>query len=198
MSNFSLVVLVIIYQFVLLTSFLFLLNHSGIWLFHLQKDSSSIIYRSGFFFWSFLLNFILVFFIESTFFLKITISYGIFWGVFILPQSWFSGSKIWWPISECYQDTSAIFLAASCVFGYSLFLASLILRCTESTELDIPIDSCIFNRLTSSFLGPTSMHCLQELNFQFWWIVVFLLNGWIFKYFLSSNMMLKHYPFLCN
>ncbi|KAF2542497.1 hypothetical protein F2Q68_00032067 [Brassica cretica] len=40
------------------------------------KDSSSIIYRSGFFFWSFLLKFILVFFIdlESTFFLKITIS----------------------------------------------------------------------------------------------------------------------------
>lgn len=160
MSNFSLVVLVIIYQFVLLTSFLFLLNHSGIWLFHLQKDSSSIIYRSGFFFWSFLLNFILVFFIESTFFLKITISYGIFWGGIYsatIMVLWLQDlvANQWMLLGHfCHFSCCQLCVWVFLVLG---FFDSEVYRVYRAWH------SHWFLYIQSPhklFLGPTSMHCL--------------------------------------
>lgn len=92
--------------------------------------------------------------------------------------------------------SSAIFHAASCVFGISLFLASLILRCTESTQLDIPM-IVIYSIVSQAVSGINKYALSLGIEFQIS-VDCGCLAEWIFKigcYILSSNMMLKHYPF---
>lgn len=152
---------VIIYQNFVLTSFLFLRNHSGIWLFHLQKDSSSIIYRSGFFFWSFLLKFILVFFIdlESTFFLKITISYGFFGGIYssTIMVLWLQDlvANQWMLLGHfCHFSCCQLCVWVFLVLGFFDSEVYTVYRAWYSHWF------LYIQSPHKLFLGPTSMHCL--------------------------------------